>query len=173
MKYKKNLLLLLVITFITACNLVPVSASEADESDEIIDIVINLSDVVNESSVEQNDGIRVYSSIVENDATLYITSKYDGSIAVTITFHYCFEYTDGKDVYLISVTNDHIAGHNNHLAQWDGSGQIYNYGNLGSYQRLFNAYNQVTGERFKYRFTFNCDIYGEEDAFYTFIGSLN
>ncbi len=40
MKYKKNLLLLLVITFITACNLVPVSASEADESDEIIDIVL-------------------------------------------------------------------------------------------------------------------------------------
>lgn len=173
MKYKKRLLLLLVIALITLCNLVPVFASEMEESDEIIDIVISLSDVVNESSIEQGAGISAYSSIVENDATLYITSKYDGSIAVMITFHYCFEYTDGKDVYLISVTNDHITGHNNHLAQWDGSGQIYNYGNMGSYQRLFNAYNQVTGERYKYRFTFNCDIYGEEDAFYTFIGSLN
>lgn len=170
MKQKKNVLLLLTITLITLCNVVPVSALETRESDEIIDIVINLSDYVNEMSIEQGDGISTYSSIIESDGKLNLLSPHDNSIAAIITFHFCYEYNDGTDVYLISVTNDKISGYNNHLAQWDGSGQIYNYGNIGNYQRLFNIYNQVTGERMRYRFTFNCDLYGQADCFSTFIG---
>lgn len=173
MKYKKSLLLLLVIALITLCNLVPVFASETEESDEIIDIVINLSDVVNESSIEQGAGISAYSSVVESDGKLTLRSPHDDSVATVITFHFCYEYTDGVDVYLISVTNDRINGYNNHLTQWDGSGQIYNYGNMGSYQRLFNIYNQVTGERMRYRFIFNCDLYGQEFCTADFTGVLN
>lgn len=173
MKYKKSLLLLLVITLITLCNLVPVSASETEESDEIIDIVINLSDVVKGSSAEQDAGISTVSSTIQGDGTLNLRSPDDDSIAAKITFNFCYRYNDGTDVYLISVTNDQITGSTNYLAQWNGTGQIYNYGNMGSYQRLFNIYNQITGVRQKYRFTFNCDIYGQEKYFSTFLSILN
>lgn len=115
---------------------------------------------------------KIYTLYLTNpsDGKLNLLSPHDNSIAAIITFHFCYEYNDGTDVYLISVTNDKISGYNNHLAQWDGSGQIYNYGNIGNYQRLFNIYNQVTGERMRYRFTFNCDLYGQADCFSTFIG---
>lgn len=110
---------------------------------------------------------------MQGNGTLNLLSPDDDSVAAKITFDFCYRYNDGTDVYLISVTNDQITGSTNYLAQWNGAGQIYNYGNLGSYQRMFNIYNQVTGVRQKYRFTFNCDIYGQKKYFSTLLDILN
>lgn len=170
-KFIKNLLVLLLVNFILICDVGVVFASEVDNSDEIIDIVINLSDIVAVNDADNR--VSMCSTPEEGNGVLYVMSSLDNSVAATITFSYSYEYNDGVDVYLLSVSNDTITGSVNYLAQWYGMGTINNDGNTASYKRLFTIYNQVTGKRQQFRFIFNCDMYGQEDWSYYFYANLN